>query len=98
MDIEKVEGYIIRKQCQGVRKCNWCCCYYPESSFTEDIDGESCDDCERFRQSHDNDLGCFFLKFINGQRFRVFVSADEDIFDSMIDQKIKRDYFRKTIK
>lgn len=90
MDIEKVEGYIIKKQAKGLWKCDWCRCYYPESSFTEDIDGETCDDCERFQQSHHKDLGRFSMRFINGQRFRVFVSADENIFDSMIDEKIKK--------
>ena len=98
MDIEKVEGYIVRKQVQGVRKCDWCCCYYPELCFTEDMYGESCDDCERFRQSHENNLGRFLMRFIKGQRFRVFVCADEDIFDSMVDKKIRRDYFKERAK
>ena len=78
MGIEKVEDYILRKQVQGVRKCDWCLYYYSELSFTEDMDGESCDNCERFRQNHDNDLGRFLMRFINGQRFRVFVSPDEE--------------------
>ena len=87
LDIEKVEGYSTGKQ------CDWCCYSYPESNFTEDIHKESCNGCDRFTKRHFWDLGSLSMRFINGERFRVFTPDDEDLSDDQIDAKIRYDYF-----
>ena len=91
LDIEKVEGYLTGKNCQWGKQCDWCCYYYPGSIFTEDIYAERCNGCVRFRQRHFYDLGSFSMRFINGERFRVFTPSDENILDNEIDTKIRKD-------
>ena len=91
MDIEKVEGNSTGKQ------CDWCCYFYPGSNFTEDIYAERCNGCVRFRKRHFYDLGSFSMRFINGDRFRVFTPFDEGISDDQIDATIRQKYFKSTL-
>jgi len=97
LEIEKVGGYLTGKQVQVGKQCDWCCYYYPESNFTEDIYKQNCNGCERFTQRHYYDLGSLSVRFINGERFRVFTPADDNISDDEIDAKIRKDYFGQTV-
>ena len=95
LDIEKVEGYLTGKSCQWGKQCDWCCYYYPKSNFTEDMYQQSCNDCERFTQRHYFDLGSLSMRFINGERFRVFTPVDDNISDDEIDAKIRKKFTSK---
>ena len=97
MDIEKVEGYLSGDNCHWGKQCDWCRYHYPESNFTEDIYAESCNGCERFGQKRFYGLGSLSMRFINGERFRVFTPFDEGISDDQIDATICQKYFKSTL-
>ena len=82
MDSEKIIGFTAN----GVY-CVWCNYFYPSSHFKQSND--VCQECEDFRYKHYYSQGNFFIRDVNGVKFRVFLSTESKISDYEINTKLK---------
>ena len=67
--------------------CVWCCFFYPESYFRQTID--ICQSWDDFHMRHYYDQGNFFVRDVDGDRFRVFASVGLKITDKEIRKRYK---------